>query len=154
VNVTMPDISMNSDRRDKVATMLRPAWATATESNDSDGLGGYHTALITVGDGTRHLSDAQLAAGYSATPWENPVQGLPHHEPLTHAGQAAYACIEINQSTFEDGRVWPMGCDVGNWEDCDAQTCRDLAAALLKAAQILDDNISIYCAEPSHADKP
>ena len=119
-----------------MTTVTRPAWATVTENTEFDGLGGYHTALITVGDGTRHLSDAQLAAGFTATPGTNPVQGSLHHE--LHTRGETYECIEINQSTFEDGRVWPMGCDVGNWEDCDAQTCRDLAAALLEAARIIE----------------
>ena len=119
-----------------MSTATRPAWATATESTEFDGRGGYHTALIQVGDGVRHLSDAQLAARYEAIPGENPVLGSSHHEP--HTRGATYECIEINQSTFEDGRVWPMGCDVGTWEDCDAQTCRDLAAALLEAAKIIE----------------
>jgi len=118
-------------------TMTRPAWATTTESIEFDGLGATHTVLIAVGDGVRHLSDAQLKAGFSTTPG-NPVSGSSHHSPLRRAGQATYACIEVNQSTFVDGRMWPMGCDVGTWDDCDAQTCRDLAAALLKAAQVLE----------------
>ena len=101
-----------------MSTTARPAWATETESSEFDGPGACSTVLIAVGDGV--------------------LSGLSTYSPVDQRAQATCASIEVSQSAFEDGRVWPAVCDVGNWEDCDARTCRDLAAALLKAAQILD----------------
>ena len=47
--------------------------------------------------------------------------------------------IELNQIVCPDGSLEPLLCDPDDWTDLDAQGCRDLAAALLKAAQVIDN---------------
>lgn len=46
--------------------------------------------------------------------------------------------ISLNQVIEMDGTLGPLLCDPDDWTDCDPQDCRDLAAALLKAAAIIE----------------
>jgi len=46
--------------------------------------------------------------------------------------------IELNQVIDLDGSLGPVLCDPDDWSDCDAQDCRDLAAALVEAARIIE----------------
>jgi len=46
--------------------------------------------------------------------------------------------IDLNQVINLDGTLDPVLCDPDDWTDCDAQACRDLAAALLKAAELIE----------------
>ena len=47
--------------------------------------------------------------------------------------------IELDQVIELDGSLGPVLCDPDDWSDCDAQDCRDIAAALLEAAEIIDN---------------
>ena len=57
------------------------------------------------------------------------------HSATIAAGNGS---IELNQVIKLDGSLGPLLCDPDNWTDCDAQDCRDLAAALLEAARIIE----------------
>jgi hypothetical protein len=47
--------------------------------------------------------------------------------------------ILVDQLINPDGSLGPVFASPDNWVDWDAQDCRDMAAALLKAAEIIDN---------------
>ncbi|MHB8274730.1 MAG: hypothetical protein ACYDC9_08210 [Dermatophilaceae bacterium] len=58
------------------------------------------------------------------------------HSATVTVGDVSF---DIDQVIGMDGSLGPVLADPDGWTDCDAQGCRDLAAALLEAARIIEE---------------
>ena len=97
-----------------MSTMTRPAWATTTDYDL-----GVHSGEVTVGEFVIHLSQAFGTPEYS----------------LEESGDSGLVGASLPGDTAP-GTILPPepGC-----AESSAAQCRGLAAALLKAAEVMDE---------------